>query len=992
MKPPASLHHSAMIQEPSPSWRRLSDQLFKHLELQPEGVEELKSLEEKGQIVYIMRSRSLLDYLAFNQLFARHQLPLARFANGLNLNIFRGVREWVVGLFSRSSSPIEQGLHEPLSHGDATLIFLRERAWGISRRTSPGYLQKLVSFQRTSDRALFLVPQLIHWPSAPPSRQRSLMDILLGDSGEAGRLRKTVHFLRYSRRASVRIGKPLNLLKLIEAHPTWSDERLARKIGRMMLVNLGREAMTIHGPPQKSPEHIQQEIMERRALKRDFSQYQRQSGEELEVVEHQARRYLKEIASTPKHMMQQLIARFLDSLFFRVFNGVEVDEAGLRRVKDAAKDSRDAPLILIPSHKSHIDYLVVSWVLLRHDFIVPYVAAGANLSFFPLGVLLRNAGAFFLRRSFVGLDLYKIVFKHYVWKLIREGYPVEFFIEGGRTRTGKLLSPKMGMLSIILEGVRRGEYKDLQIIPINLSYERVVETASYRKELTGGEKKSESVRGVLNASKVFRSRYGRIYVDFETPIRLSEYFKQRGLDQLPEDSQDFKVVTERLAYHVMHRIQEVTVIAPSSLVGLVLLSHERRGLPAARLKRLIGFITTLATLRGARLSASITSALKRNETRIQRLSREGVAETFSARGEALTFLIDESLMLLKKLIDKVERGGRLIYVVPEKQRIELDYYRNSILGLFAPEAIVCTVIASQRGGIGWGELLTKARWLSELLKLEFIYRNDAPFEEIVTDLLGHLKAVGVVVEERGLIYVGLQDEALLLSSSLRHLLECYWVAAHTLKTAISSPVEGKAWVKSAGEQADLAALQGEIRRAEAASSVSLANALRWFVRQGWVSETTRVEGRKRFKDYQVVDLEAFERFFNTLAQVLADLPDGPPPRLSPLKHLEDQKLAQENPAEGERRDAKPAQGEATSAADTSPSDTSGEGEMSAERRARDADVSETSAQQGGHVDHVDHVDHSDLADDSLKASSNERHDQTDELVGQDDLVTSQSEL
>ena len=888
MKNPASAHQSAMLQEPTPFWRRLSDRFFKHLSIHDETVEEISELAEKGQIVYIMRSRSLLDYLAFNELYVRNELPLARFANGINLSLFRGFREWLVNFFSRSSAPPDQGLHEPLTHGDATLIFLRERSWGVSRRSSPAYIQKVVAFQRTQEHPLFFVPQLIHWPPAPPSRQRSLMDILFGDTTNAGRIRKTIHFLRYAKKASVRIGNPINLQQVIAEHPTWSDERIARKLGRLMLVQLGREAMTIHGPPMKSPEQLQSEILERRAFKRELEEYMKSTDTSLEVARAKASSYLREIASKPKHRVQMLIARFLDSLFFRVFNGVEVDEAGLRKVKDAAKDSRDAPLIFIPSHKSHIDYLVVSWVFLRYEFIVPHIAAGANLSFFPLGTLLRNAGAFFLRRSFVGLDLYKVVFKHYVWKLIREGYPVEFFIEGGRTRTGKLLSPKMGLLSIILEGVRRGEYKDLQFIPTNLSYERVVETASYRKELTGGEKESESVRGVLNASKVFRSRYGRIYVDFESPVRLTEYLAQRGLVSIPQGDEAFKVATERLAYHIMHRIQEVTVIAPSSLVGMVLLSHERRGLPSSRLKQLVGFITTLAIQRGARLSKSITNALNRNTARISRREREGYTATFKARGEALTFLIDESLTLLKRLVDKVEKSGQTLYVVSDKHRIELDYYRNSILGLFAPEAIVCSVVASYRRGVKWDEFIKRARWLSELLKLEFIYRNDAPFEEIVTDLLNQLKSVGVIVEERGLLHIGLQEEAILLSSSLRHFLECYWVAAHTLKSTFERPVEGKAWVKSTGEQAELAVLQGEIRRAEAASSVALANALQWFVRQGWVKEESVTEGRKRHKTYQVMDSEAFEEFFNVLAQTLADLPDGPPPTLSPLKHLQDQ--------------------------------------------------------------------------------------------------------
>ena len=895
MKSPASAHQSAMLHEPAPFWRRLSDRFFKHLTLHDQTVDEISSLAEQGQMVYVMRSRSLLDYLAFNQLFVRHELPLARFANGVNLSIFRGFREWVVNLFLRNSSPPDQGLEEPLSHGDATLIFLRERSWGISRRSSPAYLQKVVAFQRTQEHPLFLVPQLIHWPPAPPSRQRSLMDILFGDMGNAGRIRKTIHFLRYAKKASVRVGNPINLHQVIQEHPTWSDERIARHLGRLMLVQLGREAMTIHGPPMKSPEQIRHEILERRSFKLELDQYMKISGQSLEASRSKANRYLREIASKPTHVVQMLIARFLDSLFFKVFNGVEVDEVGLKKVKDAAKDSRDAPLILIPSHKSHIDYLVVSWVFLRYEFIVPHIAAGANLSFFPLGSLLRHAGAFFLRRSFVGQDLYKLVFKHYVWKLIREGYPVEFFIEGGRTRTGKLISPKMGLLSIILEGVKRGEYKDLQFIPINLSYERVVETASYRKELTGGEKKSESVRGVLNASKVFRSRYGRIYVDFESPIRLSDYLQQRGLVSIPQGDEGFRVATERLAYHIMHRIQEVTVIAPSSLVGLVLLSHERRALPRNRLKSLVGFITTLALHRNARLSTSITNALSRNKARINRRKREGLTQSFIARGEALTFLIDESLTLLKRLVDKVERSGQTLYVVSDKHRIELDYYRNSILGVFAPEAIICSVVASHRRGVSWGEFIRKARWLSELLKLEFIYRNDAPFEEIVSELLERLKSVGVIVEEHGLLHVGLQEEAMLLSSSLRHFLECYWVAAHTLKSTFEAPVEGKAWVKFAGEQAELAALQGEIRRGESASSVALANALQWFVRQGWVQEKSITDGRKRQKTYQVMDPEAFEDFFNTLAQTIADLPDGPPPHLSPLKHLQDrQKENDEN--------------------------------------------------------------------------------------------------
>jgi len=901
-----------MLNRPPKPWGWLGERLFRHLTLPEDSAERLKELSERGQIVYVMRSRSLLDYLAFNYLFVKNKAPLARFANGINLSLFKSLRDWITEsirhLFSNSSIPPDEGLIEHLSHGDSALIFLRERKWGAGRNASPVFFERLVEFQRSAEREVFLVPILIHWPPAPPSQQRSLMDILFGDVDEAGRIRKVIHFIRYAKMASIRVGEAIHLKSYMEEHEQWSDVRIGRTLRRVFRVQLAKEAMAIHGPPVKPPEKLQFEILERPLMKKELRQFSEEHNEPLEQVERKAERYLKEIASTPKHRVQMLIARFLDFLFFRVFNGVEVDEASVQQVKEAARQSKDAPLILVPSHKSHVDYLVISWVFLRHDFVPPIIAAGANLSFFPLGTILRNGGAFFLRRSFVGLDLYKLVFKQYVWKLVHEGYPFEFFIEGGRTRTGKLITPKMGILSMLLEGLNRGEYKDMQFVPVNLSYERVVETASYRKELTGGEKESESIRGVLEARKVLRSRYGRIYVHFEAPLKLSDYLKRRGLGSFPSAEGAFRIETERLAFHIMHRIQEATVIAPSSLVGFIALSHERPALSASRLKRLIGFIIKLAEVRGARFSDSIAAALARADERIKLSDDEGSElNPFEVRGEALSTLTEEALSLLKRLIDRVEKGGQVMYTVPNSQRIELDYYRNSVLGLMSPEVIVCAVIASHWRGLREDRLQREARWLSDLFKLEFIYRNDVSFEEIISEILSTLHEVGLIERKGSLwrVHDEMEEEALTLSSALRHLMECYWVAAHTLKATANSPMESKAWVKRASEQAELAFLQGEIRRPEAASTVTLANALLWFVRQGWVEETSVTEGRKRTKLYQVRDPEAFEDFFKLLARAIANLPEGPTPTLSPLN------LAQtETEAEAEQAEAEAEQAEA----------------------------------------------------------------------------------
>ncbi len=252
-----SFHRSAMLSHPPALWGRLSERLFRHLTL-PEGEgERLRALSEQGQVVYILRTRSLLDYLAFNYMLVKANAPLARFANGVNLTFFRGFGEWARALLTgREASSSDQVFLAQLAHGDAALLFLRERTWAQGRNVSPAFMEGLVTFQRTSERPVLLVPLVIHWPPAPPSQQRSLMDILFGDVEEAGRMRKAVHFLRYAKRASVRVGEPIDLAAMMDTQGDWSDSRIARKLRRLLRVQLGKEAMFIHGPPVKPPEKL----------------------------------------------------------------------------------------------------------------------------------------------------------------------------------------------------------------------------------------------------------------------------------------------------------------------------------------------------------------------------------------------------------------------------------------------------------------------------------------------------------------------------------------------------------------------------------------------------------------------------------------------------------------------------------------------------------------------------------------------------------------
>src|SRR5262249_45677326 len=231
-----------------------------------------------------------------------------------------------------------------------------------------------------------------------------------------------------------------------------------------------------------------------------------QEGVPLKAIEKRGRANLREIAADPKPWMFRLGRPILSWVFRRIFDGIEVDREGLAKVRDAA---RKGPLIIVPSHKSHVDYLVLSYVFLENDLVPPHIAAGANLAFWPLGFFFRRGGAFFLRRTFRGDRLYGAVFRAYVRKLLRERFNIEFFIEGGRSRTGKLLAPKLGLLGMVVEAALDDDgahARKAQVVPISIGYEKVIEEKSYAKELAGGKKKKEDVKGLLKATRVLGAR------------------------------------------------------------------------------------------------------------------------------------------------------------------------------------------------------------------------------------------------------------------------------------------------------------------------------------------------------------------------------------------------------------------------------------------------------------------------------------------------------
>ncbi|HLD45491.1 MAG TPA: 1-acyl-sn-glycerol-3-phosphate acyltransferase, partial [bacterium] len=282
-------------------------------------------------------------------------------------------------------------------------------------------------------------------------------------------------------------------------------------------------------------------------------------------------RYLDEVGADVNYSYLQFAHITLRHLWTKIFDGVSVKPDQLNRIREVAGKY---PVVLVPMHRSHIDYLLISDLFYEHNITFPYVCGGINLNFWPVGRLIRKCGGFFIRRNFKGNYLYKEAVSAYVRALISQGHCLEFFIEGTRSRTGRQLSPKMGILSMVLRAYLEGACEDLYFVPIAVNYDHILEERSYQSEGTGDEKKQENAQELLKVRKVFKKKYGKVYIEFAEPISLKDYCRQHGLEQRPID--ELKNEVAALAFTLTDKMTHVALVTPMTLVSTAVLSLNKK--------------------------------------------------------------------------------------------------------------------------------------------------------------------------------------------------------------------------------------------------------------------------------------------------------------------------------------------------------------------------------------------------------------------------------
>jgi glycerol-3-phosphate O-acyltransferase len=800
--------------KPSTVLERLLEHLFRWLltrvSVENEWVRELRELGRRGTVVHVLLRMSLLELLLVDQLCRLHGLAPIRLVVGAGRYASWPLR-WMTGVLWRQCRTCDAAsVTETVQAGESSILVLRQGGRKGGGRLVAESTEALIKLQRETARPIVLVPHDILWGRRRQGVGRGpLLSWWRQQLNEGpGLLRLAARIIGARNEAQIHLVKPLDLRELVDANRDESDEELAQRARFELRRRIEQDRKVVLGPMAKSAEAIRDEVLRNVALEDELRTMAEAQGVPLEKLQHRARKLLREIQAVPKSGYLAAFATFLFWVWNRIFEGVEIDREGLARWRETALEG---PLVIVSSHKSHVDYLILSQLFWYEGIFPPHIAAGRNLSFWPLGPLFRGCGAFFIRRHFLDDAVYVAVLQAYITKILQEGYHLEFFIEGTRSRTGKMLPPKLGLLGMVADAASRLKGYKVHIAPVSVTYGRVPEEGAYAAEADGGEKRDEDIGGLLRARSALGGRHGVLYVQFGRPIDVAEHFRQQGAVDLGALSEPARRrVVANLAFRTVNEINRVTLVTPTALVATALLLNRRRGMTHSTLKADVDWIAESLGHFGARFSASLQDS-----------EFLGVPE--AVLGHAVRFLSDAKLVALHEI------DGERIYTVSPERRLALDYYKNSTLHPLVNAMMVGAALGpASEEGLGVEVLHERARFLSRLLKHEFIFKADARFDVNVRRTLERLEELGHVELEGGRVRCpghAARRAIETYGALLANFVESYRIMIRQVRRVGEGEVGEKELIKLARAQGERMYLVGEVDHREARSKINFQNAI-----------------------------------------------------------------------------------------------------------------------------------------------------------------------
>lgn len=714
------------------------NRIFSNIRIDRKKTQMLLHLNEKGIVIYTGKYKSLFDFLYFHTILKNAALPYPELGFDLKFFFLLPVKR----LFKIFISEIDFFLRtfhfrSPYTTGYITGELIKGRSGFLSLFKNKGFYKRfvqsetdplhyLINFQKKTTRPVLFVPQTIIFSSKPLRTTSTIFDILLGSSEKPGKIKRFLAILRNPNKICVEISDPINLQKFI-AEPAMKnlDTNSQTYALRAYLTDvLNNQRRSVTGPALKSRDEITEEILTRADMHDFMEKYAKEQNQPLIKIRKEAAACVKEIASNYNLRTIHLFDKVLTWMFNHIFEGVVVDENELDRLKE---ESKKAPVILAPCHKSHLDYLLLSYVMFKNNMPCPQIAAGKNLSFWPLGPIFRGGGAFFLRRTFRGAPLYSKIFSAYIEKLLSQGFNIEFFIEGGRSRTGKLLSPKFGLLSILINAHKNRACEDLLFEPVYVGYDRVLEENAYLNEIEGGEKNPENLSQLIRARKFLKTKYGKVYIKFGKPLSLNAYLEEKKLNPATMGDQDHKTLCKSLGYRLINSINSISIVTSYGIVASGVLNCPRNRFNKKELMSRVQSYMDLLVFFNAELADTLT-----------------IDPDYALNKVINTFISRKFIELADESDSEITEDTR--FIVKDNKRPILDYYKNNAISFFIAPAYTAVAILNTDTFQFAGESLSETyRFLQNFFIDEFSFDEDKTCEENIINCLKAFTDQGIIV-------------------------------------------------------------------------------------------------------------------------------------------------------------------------------------------------------------------------------------------------------
>jgi len=765
----------------------------------------IQGFQQKGRVVFALKDRSILDFIFIHYLFSENGLPAPLISADLPIWPFFKIPKLVKSFFAWFLAKLNfwndfrdnywQEVREKIDSGNGMLTYLINPPMLAKRYLHPeeDSFFNLLLWQDEGDRDYLIVPLVVVWSREPEREERGLVDILFGTVNQPGPLRRLYNYLYLIlvEGALVEAADPVNLRQFIERKENQGLSRpiVAHRLRDHLIGHMEREKKVIIGPRMKSRSQLMEEVLQDQLFNQKLSEIAKEQDKDLIAVKRKAADYLDEMAADYNQRMIDFLSMLLQWVWKNLFTGIEVDEAGFEKIRSIMKRY---PLVYVPSHKSHIDYLILSDVLLRRNIFPPHIVAGINLDIFPIGTIFRGSGAFFMRRKFKGNRVYALVFSSYLKMLVKEDYPIEFFIEGGRSRTGRLLQPKMGMVKYIVRAYQELGLQDLKFVPVSIGYDQVIEQPGYLREITGQTKHESTLRRLPKQRRLILEKYGKIYLSFGEPIGLRDYL-ERNEEQIGEDSE---AGFENLGIELVKEINRLTLVTPGALIACALLASSRPARKEEELKKAWSWFYHYLLEQGVRMAKSFENNPEWNQEMLQ----------FYHSKKAIEFVPDQ------------ETGRQIISVSPNN-RLNLEFYKNNIIHFFMPATMAALLKLRNQPRT---EMLKDYQRLKQMFRFDFVWPGEMDDEAELKQALEHFE--GKAGEEELKSFAGL----------IVNFLESYLIALKTLLSFGPGQVGTKEFVVRAQKIGTQDFTLREIERPEALSNLNFENAMQWMKAQKWL--------------------------------------------------------------------------------------------------------------------------------------------------------------